>query len=148
MRLSQFFSFFSGRPEKFIQRGRVKNSNLRSAVLPTVRDIFHVMPEKSEIQVKRAVGLQSNDLLHLVQEFGFAIGGQAHDLVFVPVKRKTEPLSQCGIKNTQRVREINSAVDLDLPASRQTPRRAREITEPIHRHGHRFREWRNEMSRS
>src|SRR5882724_7051673 len=113
MLLSHLLTFFSGRPQQFFQRGRVKNSNFRSAVQPTVRDIFHVMPEKSEIQIESAVGPQSNDLPHLLQEFGFAVGGQAHDLVFVPVKRKTKPLSQRGIENTQRVREINASVDLD-----------------------------------
>src|SRR5207248_10850579 len=49
------------RTEKIDQRSAIKSANLRGAILPAVRNIADVVPEKFQVQPKTAIGANPHD---------------------------------------------------------------------------------------
>src|SRR5215470_16897541 len=88
-----------------------------------------------------------HDLAHLLQESWLAVGCQSHDLVFIAVMRKPEPLGERRIKNAERVREVNAVINLNAAVPSHAPGDAGEITEAVHRNDYRFGKRRNKKGR-
>ena len=91
-----------------------------------------MMAEELEVQFEGAIALQAHDPTHLLEKLWLAVRRQSHDFVFVAVVRKAEILGERRIKDSERVGEINAAIDPNAVRSSDAPSDAGEITEAIH----------------
>ena len=57
------------------------------------------MPKIRKVQAESAVGLDANQLSHLLEVLWLAVRSEAHDFVFVAVMREADKLGDGGIEN-------------------------------------------------
>ena len=65
------------------------------------------MAEIAQIQLELPIVRNLNQPAHLPDELRLAIRRQSHHLVFVAVVGEADKLCDCGIENSERVREVN-----------------------------------------
>ena len=90
-----------------------------------------VMVEILQVERETTVWLQFNKRAHLPLVSKFAVRGQSHDFVLIPIPLETEEVRYGFIENPQRVGEVDLAVNLELIAVTPPPCRAGEIAEAI-----------------
>ncbi len=77
--------------------------------------------------------MDADEFAHLLEVFRLAVGSEAHDFVFVAVMREADELGDGGIKNPERVREVDPLIDLDPAATAPPQRGAGKIAKAIDR---------------
>src|ERR1700736_4140736 len=97
--LLQRFVRLARRTEKIDQRSPIKCADCRRAILPAVRNVADVVPEKFQVQPETAVGLNAYDFTKLFEIVRLAVRRESHHFVFVAVMREAEKLSERGVKN-------------------------------------------------
>jgi hypothetical protein len=112
-----------------------------------MRHVLAMMPEVTQIQTERAVLAHAHDLAHGVEELWFAVGRQAHHLVFIAEVRKAKVLCERRIEDPERMRKVDASIDPDPVAASHPPGRAGKIAKAIHRQHHRFLEGRHQIGR-
>ena len=133
----RFTGLARGTQERF-QLGAEDGADFGRAIVPCVVDVLAVVAEEFEAEAEGAVGLDADDLPHLVHVGGLAVGGEAHDFVFVAVVGEADELRDCRVEKAQRVREVNAPINLDVATAPHAPRGAGEVPEAVHRETHRL----------
>ena len=90
-----------------------------------------MMEETVEIQAEAAVWLKQDDLAHDVQVLGLAIGGEAHDLVFVAIVGEAKPLGEGGIEDAEGVGEVDAVFDVDFAFDARAPGGGGEVAHAV-----------------
>ena len=98
----------------------IKLANFRSAVVPTIRNVIGVMAEVAQVQLELSIVRNLDQPAHLPDELRLAIRRQSHHLVFVTVMGEADELRNCRIKDSERMREINTSC-ISIPLARPSP---------------------------
>src|SRR5262249_33233596 len=115
--------------------------------LPGKCDGLPVVAKECEVELEAAAIRQFDDLAHLAETSGRPIGRQAHDLVFVAVMRKSQVLRQRLVKDAERMREMDPALDPGVAATPDAPGGAGEVAKPVDRDDRGFLERRQMKGR-
>src|SRR5467141_2422359 len=70
------------RTEKIDERTPIKGADLGRAILPGVRNVADVVPKKSQVQPKAAIGTDAHDLAKWLEIVRFAVRRESHHFVF------------------------------------------------------------------
>src|SRR5437667_12509937 len=78
------------------------------AALPLHLVAVGPVSEILEVEFEQPITFQMHQALENTDEAWPSVGRQAHDLELVTITQKAQVLGDCGVKNSERVREINS----------------------------------------
>ena len=105
--------------------------------------------EISQVETVRTVGLQIDKMIkNLVDVFRLAIRRQSHDLVFAGVDLEAGVIGKRGIQQTNRMRKVDLAGDVQSIAVTDTGRGCRPFADPVERQNGGFLERRRKERRS
>src|SRR5689334_15097860 len=102
----------AGRAEQLDELCREQIAENWLTVVPSHVDAFTVMDEVVQVQLKRAVALQTHNPVHLLHECGRAVRRKTHDFAFVAVAWKSEPLGDSCVEDAEGVREMDRTFDI------------------------------------
>ena len=138
MVLRDGIGFSTRRPKVFLHFSRVEFGNNRLLTRTVVHISLRTTAEPAEVKAESTVILQQYNFVHFPGHNRLAIGGQTHYLVLIPVGAKTQQLGKRGIKNTQRMREINRLQYLYVFSPSDTHHGSGKISGTINREDYRF----------
>src|SRR5262245_48870803 len=127
MALFERLALSAGWTEQRLERGGIEQAHVGGAIVPGVTDVLVVMTEVPEIQPIGAVRFDMNQLTHLLKKYWATVRRQAHYFVFVAEMEEAEKLGKGRIENTERMRKINTTIDLDIALGSHSPGSAGEV---------------------
>ena len=89
------------------------------------------MAEVAQIQLELPIVRNLNQPAHLSDELRLPIRRQSHHLVFIAVMGEANELCDCRIKDSERVREVNTVLYFYPVSSTEPERSAGKITKAI-----------------
>lgn len=101
MPIVERFIAFATRSQQRLEFWRKHFAGNRRTISPLQRHLVPVMAKEAQIECVGSILFRANDLPHGIQIARFAVGCQAHDLVFVAVLGKPEMLRDCLIEDAE-----------------------------------------------
>jgi len=90
-----------------------------------------MVDEVIEIQAKSDAAAGAHDAAKFLEIRGLAIGGEAHDFVFIAEFAEAEILRDGAVINSERMRESDRAVDAHAVSVALAPHGAGEISQAV-----------------
>src|SRR5260370_28848286 len=129
----------SGRTEDFGELVRIDPAQSWFTIVPGHLDARGVMDEIVEVE-PNLVAHDADHIAHLGQEAGFAVGGEPHHLVLVSVLGESQKLGEGGVKQAQRVGEMNTALNVETISLPLRLHHTAAVAESVDRNNRRFLE--------
>src|SRR6266700_2808371 len=120
-------NFAAGNARRSKSRGHsggIHRPENRLAAGPRHGDPLGLMNEVAEVQPEYSAAVRDN-VADLVYQPRLAISGEPHHFVLISEAVKAEELSECGVEETERVREAHGALNVNPVGGSHAPHGAR-----------------------